>query len=168
MRVVDHDRERLPLVHGLESPRNVRDTCDARRHGIFVEVEQQCRSDGAEHVLDVEATAEARLDLDSRGPEPASARRKLETLGANLGRGVHSERDERSAVDTGELCCEPAPPVVAHVHGGRRRLRAGEQASLRLEVVLHRPMEIEVVLAQIGEDERVEPDSVESSERRTV
>ena len=60
------------------------------------------------------------------------------------------------------------PPLVADVHRGRRRLRAREEPALRLEVLLHRAVEIEVVLAQVGEDERVEADTVEAAERRAV
>ena len=67
-----------------------------------------------------------------------------------------------------ELGREPLPPLVPDVHRGRRWLRACEEPTLGLEVPLHRPVEIEVILAQVREDERVESNSIEPSERRAV
>ena len=70
--------------------------------------------------------------------------------------------------DVLELGGEPSSPLVADVHRRRRRLRAGEEPPLRLEVVLHRPVQVEVILAQVREDERVEADAVEPSQRGAV
>ena len=67
-----------------------------------------------------------------------------------------------------EIVSEAPSPLVADVHGRGRRRRAGEQPPLRVEVLLHRPVEVEVVLAQVREHERVEADAVEPSERRSV
>ncbi len=57
------------------------------------------------------------------------------------------------------------PHVVADVHHGRRRLRPCEESPLRLEVLLHRAVQVEVVLAQVREDEDVEADTVEAAKR---
>ena len=81
---------------------------------------------------------------------------------------VEPERDERRAVEVLELVREPPPPLVADVDRGRRRRRAGEEPSLRVEVVVHRPVQVEVVLAQVREHERVEADAVEPAQRRAV
>ena len=51
--------------------------------------------------------------------------------------------------------------LVADVDRRRRRLGAGEQPPLRLVVVLHRPVQVEVVLGEIREDQRLETDAVE-------
>ena len=67
-----------------------------------------------------------------------------------------------------EVGGEPPPPVVADVDRGRRRRRAGEEAPLRGEVLLHGPVQVEVILAQVREDERIEPDPVEPPERCPV
>ena len=66
------------------------------------------------------------------------------------------------------LVRQPAPVRVADVHRCRRCIRPDEEAAFRLEVVLHRPVEVEVVLAQVREDERREADAVEAPQRRAV
>ncbi len=59
---------------------------------------------------------------------------------------------------------EAATPAVAHVDGSRRRLDTGEESPLRAEVVLHRPVEIEVVLTQVRKHERIEAHALEPLE----
>ncbi len=71
-------------------------------------------------------------------------------------------------MEVAQVVGELPPPVVADVHGGRRRLGTCEQSPLRLEVLLHRPVQVEVVLAQVREDERVEAHAVEAPQRRPV
>ena len=53
-----------------------------------------------------------------------------------------------------QLRGEPPPPLVADVHD--RALGLLEQRALRLEVALHRAVEVEVVLRQVREDEHRE------------
>ena len=55
-------------------------------------------------------------------------------------------------------------PMLIAAGGGCAR----EESPLRLEVVLHRPVKVEVVLAQVREDESVEADPVETPERGSV
>ena len=54
--------------------------------------------------------------------------------------------------------------------GGRPTFRAGldEEPALRLEVLVHRPVKVEVILGQVREDERGEPNPDETLERRRV
>ena len=58
--------------------------------------------------------------------------------------------------------------LVTDVDGRGRRRVAEEEPPLGLEVVLHRRVEVEVVLAQVGEDQRGEPDPVQAPECRAV
>ena len=67
-----------------------------------------------------------------------------------------------------ELDREPAAVLVGDVHRRRRRLRAREQPALRLVVVLHRPVQVEVILREVREDEGVEAHPVEAMQRRAV
>ena len=67
-----------------------------------------------------------------------------------------------------ELCGQAAAVVVAGVHRGRRRVVGDEEAALRREVLLERPVEVEVVAAQVREGEGGEPDAVEPAETRAV
>ena len=78
------------------------------------------------------------------------------------------EGDERRAVEVLEVGGEPSPPLVADVDRRRRRRRAREEAPLRVEVLLHRPVQVEVVLAQVREHERVEADAIEPPQRGSV
>ena len=168
VRVVDDDRERLALVDRLEPAGHAGHRPHALGQVVVVDVEQDARGDHAEDVLDVEPPAQRRLDLDARGPESAAVRPQLEALGPHLRRVREPEGDERRPPRLDELEREPAAVLVAHVHRRRRRLRAGEEAALRLVVVLHRPVQVEVILREVREDERVEADAVEPVEHRAV
>ncbi len=59
-------------------------------------------------------------------------------------------------------------PLVADVHGGRRRVRPDEEPPLGLEVLLQRAVQVEVILGQVREDERVETNPTEPPEGRAV
>ena len=89
-------------------------------------------------------------------------------LGADLGVVGEAERDERRAVDVGELLGQLPAPRIADVDRGGRRRGADEELPLGREVVLHRLVEVEVVLAQVREHERVEADAVEPVQHRRV
>ncbi len=68
----------------------------------------------------------------------------------------------------GEFRGEPLSPLVADVHGGRRRVRPDEEPPLGLEVLLQRAVQVEVILREVREDERVETNPTEPPERRAV
>src|SRR6266511_2503789 len=59
VRVVDEDRERLAFVDRLEAPGHAGEVLDSGSNGFLVDAEDARRRHGAEHVLDVEAAAEA-------------------------------------------------------------------------------------------------------------
>src|SRR5207245_7180090 len=108
---------------------------DSGHDRLVRQAEQPSRGNGTERVLDVEAPSQLEVDA-------------LEGAGADLGVVGEAERQR-----VGTVGGEPAPPRVADVdRSGRPALE--EQAPLRVEVALHRPVEVEVVLAQVGEDER--------------
>src|SRR5438270_13114106 len=60
-----------------------------------------------------------------------------------------------------QLLREPAAVVVADVDRGGRPLALDEEPALRVEVALECPVEVEVVLAEVGEGERAEANAVE-------
>ena len=91
-----------------------------------------------------------------------------ELLGPNLGVVGEAERDQRRAPRLLELVGELPAPRVADVHRGRRRRRAREEPPLRHVVLLHRAVEVEVVLRQVREHERIEADAVEPVQHRGV
>ncbi len=67
-----------------------------------------------------------------------------------------------------EILGELSPPLVPDVHCRGRRLRPREEPPLRLEVLLHRAVQVEVVLAQVREHEHVEAYAVETAQRGPV
>ncbi len=108
------------------------------------------------------------LDLDPAGREAGARCAELEPIGTDLGVVGQAERDEGGAVRVRELLGQATSPLVADVDGRRRRRGAREELALRGEVVLHRLVEVEVVLAQVREHERVEADAVEAVQHRRV
>src|SRR6187402_3687946 len=134
MCVVDHDCERLSFVDRLETPWDPFDARDSLHDQVLVEVEQDPGSDGAQHVLDVEEPSERRLDRQVAGAKPAAVSTDLETLGANFSCLRESEGEERRTVRVVQFRSKLLPPRIADIDRGRRRLRAGEESALRLEV----------------------------------
>src|SRR5205085_188059 len=102
------------------------------------------------------------------GSESCSSGGELEALGTELGVLREAEREQRCAVGRTKLVGETPAVVVADVYRGRRRLVAGEQPPLRLEVPLERAVEVEVVLGQVREDEHGEADAIQAAELRAV
>ena len=168
VRVVDDHRERLPFVDRLEPSGNAVHARDPLRDRVLVQVEEQPSRNRSENVLDVEGTAQARLDVDSGGAKAAAVRIEGEALGSDLGSVCEPERDERRAMSVLEVVGESPSPRIADVDRSRGRCRAGEESPLRVEVLVHRPVEVEMILTQVREHERVEADPVEPSEHRSV
>src|SRR5439155_21297710 len=171
VRVVDEHREALPLVDRLEAardPTEVGHTPGDRRIG---DPEKARRGDGADHVLDVEASAEARLQLDTARSEAGTRRRQLEALRADVG-VLGKAEGQRFVAERSQPPREPSAVVVAYVDGRRGspavRTAVDEEPTLRVEVALERPVEVEVILAQVREDERREPDAAQALELRGV
>ena len=62
---------------------------------------------------------------------------------------------------------EPASVLVADVHRSRR-FAVEEQTALRLEVLLHVRVKVEMLVTEIREDEHGEAHAVEPVQRRRV
>ena len=168
MRVVDQHGERLPLVDGLEPAGHAGERLHAGGDLVLVHIEQDPRRDGAEHVFDVEAAAQRALDRDPAGAEADPGAVEHELFGPDLGVVGEAEGDQRRTACLLELVGELPAPGVADVHCRRRRRRTGEEPPLRHVVLLHRAVEVEMVLRQVREHERVEADAVEAMQHRRV
>src|SRR5205823_9697617 len=103
---------------------------------IVFDAEQPRHGDPREHVLDVEASAQARPQLDSPGTEPRTVFVELEVLGSDVGIVDEAERQQRLVAQRTQLASEPTAVLVADVDGRRRTLALDEEAALRLVVVL--------------------------------
>src|SRR6266496_5851663 len=63
---------------------------------------------------------------------------------------------------------QPAAVVVADVDRGRRPLALDEEPALRVEVALEGSVEVEMILAEVGEGEGAEANAVEPAQLGTV
>src|SRR2546423_124270 len=161
VRVIDDDREGLACFDRLEPAGDPLERLDPCCDLVVRDSEQPRDSDGREHVFDIEAAAQPCPQLDSAGPQPRAAPVELELLGPDVGLVDEPEGQEPLVPERAQLLCEPAAVLVADVDGGRRPLTLDEEPALRGEVALEGPVEIEVVLAEVGERERGEADTVE-------
>ena len=151
--VVHHHQEVLSGLHRLDPARHPRD--GGQTLGRDLEPDPELPRDGDRHqaVRHVEVTAQPRLEHD-----PLDRERHA------LGRRGHVGRpDVRVALDPvgrrrhRRRLEQPSRPRVVGVHHGSRRMGRREQRGLRLEVGLHRGMEVEVVLREVREGRDVEP-----------
>src|SRR5206468_2299829 len=110
-----------PLVDGFEAPGDAAHGLDAPRNRVVLDPELPCGEERAERVLDVEAAAQ--LEVDPR-----------ERI-----RVVDAERDRVRKAGG-----ESLPVLIADVDDGGDAFH--EEPALRLEVPLHVPVEVEVVL----------------------
>ena len=136
--VVDNHRERLTGVDRLEAAGHAGKRLDAGANRALLDPELAGGPDRTQRVRTVEP--------------PAQLQR--ETLEIVVG-------GERARAR--EVPCQLLPPGIPDVDDGM--LRLVEQRPLRSEVLLHRPVEIEVVLCQIREDEHREPSLVKPALR---
>src|SRR6185437_5060467 len=113
--VVDEHGERLPLVDRLEAPGYSAQFPDAVGDRVVRDLQQACRGDRAEHVLDVEAAAQSRLELDSARAETRATWPELELVGAKL--GVVREAEGEQLVPPVQLLREYPAVLVADVDG---------------------------------------------------
>ena len=88
---------------------------DAVGDRVVRDLQQARRRDRAEHVLDVEAAAQSRLELDSARAETRATRPELELVGAEL--GVVREPEGEQLVPAAQLLREPPAVLVADVDG---------------------------------------------------
>ncbi len=127
-------------------------TCaDAAGDRRGVDPEDARGLDRSEDVLDVEASAKPRLDCDAVDGEARTACGEVEALGIPEGEG------DRLLPELAQFVGQAAAVVVVDVHDGGRsaavRVGLREEAPLGIVVVLQRPVKVEMVLAQVREDE---------------
>ena len=167
VRVVDEYRERLALVHRLEAPGHAGQVLDAPDDRVVLDPEQACGRDRPEDVLDVEAPAQPWAHGESGSAEARRGRGELQVLGPDVGVVLQAEREERPP-ERPQLVGETASVLVADVHGRGRAVavdvRVDEEAALRLVVRVHRPVEVQVILGEVREDERSEARADEALE----
>src|SRR5262249_11103962 len=141
VRVVDDDVERLTRVDRLEAARDAAYRLEATPDRVVVTAHRARRQRRPERVLEVEAAAELEVDTGER---------------RRVG-GV-----ERDCVR--ELLREPPPVHVPRVENCDRSRLLEEETPLRLKVRLHVAVEVEVILAEVREDEDTEAHAVEAME----
>ena len=160
-----------PSSIGLEPPRHARHRADARRRASSSSISSRMPGgDHAEHVLDVEPSPQRRLDRRSPParnrlpvrPRPSRPSGRISAASVSPKVTSGARRDSTSSSASRRPC---SSPTLTAAGGG---CGAGEQPALRLEVVLHRPVQVEVVLREVREDEGVEADAVEPLQRRAV
>ncbi len=112
--------------------------------------------DRREDVVDVGPADQPRLDADRAARRPHVERQPLERKRQRAGRDVGRAIDgvgHRPAADLGQR----QPARIVDIDQARRVARQHlEQPALRLEVVLHVGMEVEMVARQVREDARRE------------
>ena len=163
--VVDDHAEGLALVDRLEAAGNLLGR-GQRPRGLS-EVKSQGVRDGQgrKGVGDVEVARQRCLHVDlalgRHAEEPGAGGVEGDAAGAEVGRAACGRvGDAVAAVTCRELLCEPLAVRVIEVHNRDAALELDQRGStlpheqdpLGSEVVLHARMEVEMVLAQVGED----------------
>ena len=138
MRVVDDHVERLARVDRLETAGNAANRLEPLPDRFVADSQRPRRVQRAERVLDVEASPELQVDAVER---------------TRVGR---RERDR-----LGQLLRQPASVRIADVDDRDRVRLDEEEPPLRLEVRLHVAVEVQMILAEVGEHQHGEADAVE-------
>ena len=105
-----------------------------------------------ERVVDVDGTGQRRDDALPAPGELRAARTQHDVGGIGV---VHGDGRDAGALQ------ETLAPRVVGVDDAAQRVARGEERRLRLEVLLHRPVVVEVVVAEVGEDRDVEVDALD-------
>src|SRR4051812_4791618 len=157
VRIVDDDRERLTRVDRLESARRDRRISEPRR--LDRSAHRPHRRPRTQGVQDVEPPGDrhprGKGAVRRQGREVAAGAVEAHVDRPVVGLAVDRERD-----DAVELLDQPPPVGVVGVRDPHARQLRGEQPPLGLEVVLHRGMEVQVVLVEVGEHRGGDPDRV--------
>jgi hypothetical protein len=167
VRVVDQHGEPLALVDRLEAPGHAVRASERAHDRLHRHVERPRRRDRRQCVLHVEQARQAGRDLElavgRRTREARTARVEAHVEGAVVGVRVDGIGGRRDV----ELAGQPLPVRVVDVDD-RRSASLREQALLGGVVVLHRRMEVQVVLGQVGPDADGEVDARRAPELERV
>jgi hypothetical protein len=164
VRVIHHHREPLPRIDRLHPAWHSLERSERGRPGREVHADHPGRAESRQAVLDVEGSAKRGPDRDVVHAERRALRPDLDVDGAQVGGRTDPVGDDR---DRGGVD-DPAAPRIVDIHDAHDRVLGIEQTHLRLEVRLHRPVEVQVVLRQVREDGRVERQTVDAVVRERV
>ena len=152
MRIVDQDGEGLPLVHRFEATGDSLNVLDPATDRAVVDTEDTRRG-GAPRMFDVEAPPKPCADPKSRRDLELRARSTVHVAGADVGVRGQARRSRRYRRRPKLLGESPPVSVGGGVGDGGRSatFQAGldEELALRLEVLVHRPVKVEVILGQV-------------------
>jgi len=138
----------------------------SRPGSIVRDIERESRGGGGEDVYEVEPAQESGGDLQPLTPHQNRrldpVERQMKRLSGDVA-GVFETVGKPCAGIPADLGEDPPPPGSSPLTiilrgwsfppGGEH---LGKEAPLCLEVVLHRPMVVEVVLGEVGEDSQIE------------
>ena len=173
MGVVDDGGEVLTRVDDLHAPGHVDPGHRSGEH-LGRDPGGAESGPGAERIGGVEAAGQSHLDLERcTGVEQVGVIAEGEGLARGAGddgRADHVSIMVQGVGDLRDLAVvgEAAPPHAIDADHGAARAGRGEEVRLGGEVVLHGAVEVEVVLAQLGEDRDVVDDPVDATEHERV
>ena len=157
MRIVHDDGERLAGVDPFESAGDIDESRHPVPHGFHRNALGQSDTHRRKDVIDIVPPDESRSDRRRAAwgarCEPNAFQRNVHRLRPDIRRPIDGIRPDRRG-----RCCRHSFSVgVVHIHDGTAGcVKTGEEAELRLKVVFHLVMKIEMILRQIGEDRRAE------------
>ena len=173
MGVVDDGGEVLARVDDLHAPGHV-DPCHRSGEHLGRDPGSAQGDPGAQRICGVEAAGQAHRDLEVRaGLDQVGVAAKGEGLARGAGddgRADHVSIMVQGVGDLRDLALvgEAAPPHAIDADHGATRAGCGEEVRLGGEVVLHGAVEVEMVLAELGEDRDVVDDPVDAAEHERV
>ncbi len=161
MGVIDKHRELLPAVHGLESARDRRHRLEAGLELIRAETEGNSDTDGRQGIVDVEEPAEPHTDVElARRADSAELNATsggMDARCADIGRVADAVFQHLAL---GGLSYPLAVGIVYVHHANKRLVRKSrvfaEEPQLGVKILLHRLVEIEMVLGEICEHPDIE------------
>ena len=175
MRVVDDDkrlmaRHRVDLLH---ASRNLGSILDRRDHIREVNAEAHCADDCDGGVLNIDLTQDrhgnavagaAGINQGEHGTPDRLVGGHVADLPVGGLLGQRGHRRDRY----GRLLCQTATPFIIHAHDAVAGMLGGEQQGLRLEVVLHVAVIVEMVVLQVRKRGNVKDDSVDTVQGKRV
>ncbi len=163
MGVVDDGDEVLALIDEFHATRHAH-IAHGGREDLIGDAEHMQGRPCCKPIRRVEATRESHDHVVLMAPAFDKQALLAEVVGdasaLDIGLSIKGERRERELGANRQL----PPPGIVDADDGTLRSRGGEERRLRLEVVLHRPVEVQVILREVGEDGGIEDQSVDSAE----
>ena len=166
VRVVHKHTERLPGRNHLQPTRDRRQRIERGLNFYHVNLQRETRADGGQRVVNImaanERQADGKLALGRFHHEPRAVGVQLNLRRAQA--GLLTEAIGQLNLQALSLVRQPGAKAVINVDDRCRALaplrQGGEQPFLRREIILHRPMIIEMVTGQVREDADIELDAV--------